>query len=250
MSTHSFGRQVTPELIAQLVASGADNREKLHEALCQHFARNGNPWLNGQITSIDKWAKLTADAGLIDLVAHGDRVTRCKAAAKGEHVVPVFRYGVISNGSAASANTRSLRQATWGRDATPATIWHAVSEGACDRFRLADWLNLLLAGICEPMTPIRAESWAKKAGIAGAILRFPLPCGQPPYIHKPGEYRKRFYRYEPGVMPKPQPAQVEQQGIEACAEILQLFNLIPQDAPPVGSGRVHLWDTDEMEQAA
>jgi len=39
------------------------------------------------------------------------------------------------------------------------------------------------------------------------------------------------------------------QGLDACGDILQLFNLIPTAVPPVGVGRVHLWDTD-MEQAA
>jgi len=140
-----------------------------------------------------------------------------------------------------------LRRATWGHDATPTTIWQAVSDGAVNRYLLADWINELLHGVCHAITPIKAETWAQYAGSAGAIQRFAQKAGEEPYIHRPGEYRMRFYRYAPGVLPEPAP--IVPQGIDACGDILQLFNLIPAAVPPVGVGRVHLWDTD-LEQAA
>lgn len=246
MSTHSFGRQVPPELIRLLVAAGADNREKLHAKLREHFAKTANPWNKGRLRTIDTWARLTADSGLIELVPDGQRVVRCESAEDGMHRVPVFRYVAISGAAAVPPGPR-LRQATWGRDATPATIFEAVSDGAVHRYLLAEWINDMLTGICQAITPIKAETWAQYAGSAGAIQRFPQKAGEEPYIHRPGEYRMRFYRYAPGVLPEPAP--IVPQGIDACGDILQLFNLIPTAVPPVGVGRVHLWDTD-MEQAA
>jgi hypothetical protein len=241
VSTHSFGRQVPPELIRLLVAAGADNREKLHAAMREHFAKTANPWNKGQLRTIDTWARLTADCGLIKMVPDGQRVVRCESTEDGMHRVPVFRYVAIIGAVDTSSRPR-LRQATWGRDATPATIFEAVSDGAINRFLLADWLNDLLHGVCHAITPIKAETWAQYAGRAGAIQRFAQKAGEDPYIHRPGEYRMRFYRYAPGVLPAPSP--IVPQGIDACGDILQLFHLIPAAVPPVGVGRVHLWDTD------
>jgi len=249
VSTHCFGRQVPPELIQRMVALGAANREKLHAKLREHFAKTANPWNKGTLRTIDTWARLTADSGLIELVPDGHRVVRCESAEDGMHRVPVFRYVAIGNGDGAADGSpkRRLRQATWGRDATPATICEAVSDGAVNRYLLADWINELLHGVCHAITPIKAETWAQYAGSAGAIQRFAQKAGEEPYIHRPGEYRMRFYRYAPGVLPEPAP--IVPQGIDACGDILHLFNLIPAAVPPVGVGRVHLWDTD-LEQAA
>lgn len=246
MSHHSFGRQVPPELIRLLVALGADNREKLDAALRAHFAKTAKPWTKGRLRTIDTWARLTAESGLIELVPDGLRVVRCESGADGMHRVPVFRYVAISGAPDVSPRRR-LRRATWGHDATPTTIWQAVSDGAVNRYLLADWINELLHGVCHAITPIKAETWAQYAGCAGAIVRFAQKAGVEPYIHRPGEWRLRFYRYAPGVLPEPAP--IVPQGIDACGDILQLFNLIPAAVPPVGIGRVHLWDTD-LEQAA
>lgn len=247
MSTHSWNRTVFPDLIRQLVAGGADDRDKLHAALCAHFGATNRPWQNGKLATIDAWARLAAEAGAIELIAVGSRAPYRAPADSGDASMTVYRYAALTPGANPPPPKPKLRRAVWGNDVTPATVWQAVSDGAINRYLLADYINALLDGVCHPIAPLKAEKWAQYAGRAGAIHRLAKKAGEEPYIHRPGEYRMRFYRYAPGVLPEPAP--VVPQGIDACGEILQLFNLIPAAEPPVGVGRVHLWDTD-LEKAA
>lgn len=248
MSTHSFGRQVPADLIRLMVATGADDRDKLMAALRAHFAETSNPWNRGKIATVDAWARLAADAGAIELIPVGERTQHRPPSAGGKQTLTVYRYLARLPDEAPPPPKIRLRRATWGQDATPATIHQAVSDGAVNRFDLADWINDLLDGVCHPICPLKAEAWAKLAGDAGAILRSPQKAGEAPYIHRPGENRARFHRYAPGTLPEPTP--IVPHGVEACADLLECFRLLPAVVPAVGVGRVHLWDTETMGEAA
>lgn len=248
MSTHSYGRNVTAALIRDLVAAGADDRNKLYAALRAHFANTSLPWNKGKLATIDAWARLAADSGAINLVAVGERPKYRAPASSGAPTLTTYRY--IANPLAdvhPPAKCR-LRQATWGKDATASTIWQAVSDGATNRFALALWINALLDGVCHPIRPIKAEQWAMYACKAGAIRRIPQQAGEEPYIHRPGEYRARFHRFEPAKLPEPEPEAPH--GIDSCTAIFEHFNLIPTAVPPCGVGRVHLWDIELEDEAA